>query len=190
MNLAYDIRHGVRTLRISPGFTLTAIVTLALGIGATTAVFSLADAMLWKPIPLPNLDRLAMVVERRPDPKEWKSPTPADADDIARQSDSLQSMALWQNGLANIVGSGGEPERVFQYLVSPNFFEMTGVAPARGRAFLPGEDQPGREQEVVLSDRLWRRRFGGDPDIVGKFIRLDDQNFLVTGIMPPDFVFP
>src|ERR1700730_10643309 len=100
MNLAYDIRHGLRTLRRSPGFTLTAIVTLALGIGATTAVFSLADAMLWRPIPLHNLDRLVMVVERGSNPKEWDNLTPADADDIAQQNGSLQSIALWQNGLA------------------------------------------------------------------------------------------
>ena len=92
--------------------------------------------------------------------------------------------------MANIVGAGGEPERAIQTLVSANFFDVLGVQPAIGRGFQDGEDQPGREREVVLSDRLWRRRFGADPAIVGKNIRLDDQNFLVTGVMPASFDFP
>ena len=92
--------------------------------------------------------------------------------------------------MANIVGAGGEPERVLQTLVSANFFTTFGVQPVYGRGFQEGEDQPGREREVVLSDRLWRRRFAADPAIVGKNIRLDDQNFLVTGVMPASFDFP
>ncbi len=92
--------------------------------------------------------------------------------------------------MANIVGAGGEPDRAIQTLVSANFFTTLGVQPALGRGFQEGEDQPGREREVVLSDRLWRRRFAADPAIVGKNIRLDDQNFLVTGVMPASFDFP
>ena len=86
--------------------------------------------------------------------------------------------------------AGGEPERVVQALTSANFFDVLGVQPALGRAFQAGEDQPGREREAILSDRLWRRRFGADAGIVGKTIRLDDQNFLVTGVMPASFDFP
>ena len=96
----------------------------------------------------------------------------------------------WQGGSANIVGAGGEPERVLQTLVSANFFDTVAVQPVIGRGFQAGEDQPGREREVVLSDRLWKRRFAADPAIAGKTIRLDDQNFLVTGVMPPSFDFP
>ncbi|HTS30892.1 MAG TPA: ABC transporter permease [Bryobacteraceae bacterium] len=191
MNLWHDVRYGVRVLRSSPGFLATSVLTLGLGIGATTAIFSCSDAMLWKPVPLPHMESLVMLLQRVPDsPNEWGYLPAADLEDIGRGTTALENIASWQEGLANIVGAGGEPERAIQALVSANFFETLGVQPARGRAFQPGEDQPGREREVILSDRLWQRRFGGDPAIVGQTIRLDDQNFLVTGIMPPSFDFP
>ena len=191
MNLWQDIRYGERMLRKSPGFAITAVLTLALGIGATTAVFSVCDSLLWKPIALPHLESLVMVLQRIPDnPNDWNSGAPADLDDIRRESTIIDNLATWGGGMANIVGAGGEPERALQTLVSANFFTTLGVQPALGRGFQEGEDQPGREREVVLSDRLWRRRFAADPAIVGKNIRLDDQNFLVTGIMPASFDFP
>jgi putative ABC transport system permease protein len=191
MNLWQDIRYGERTLRKSPGFAITAVLTLGLGIGVTTAVFSVVDSLLWKPIALPHLETLVMVLQRVPDaPNQWDSSTLADLDDIRRQSKAIENIATWQGGMANIVGAGGEPERVLQTLVSANFFNTFGVQPVYGRGFQEGEDQPGREREVVLSDRLWRRRFAADPAIVGKNIRLDDQNFLVTGVMPASFDFP
>ena len=191
MNLWQDIRYGERMLRKSPGFAVTAVLTLALGIGATTAVFSLCDAMLWKPVPLPHLESLAMVLQRVPDaPNEWNSLTAADLEDVRRDSTAFQSLATWQGGLANIVGASGEPERVNQALTSANFFDILEVHPVLGRAFQAGEDQPGREREVVLSDRLWRRRFAADPAVIGKTVRLDDQNYVVTGVMPASFDFP
>jgi putative ABC transport system permease protein len=191
MNLWQDIRYGERMLRKSPGFAATAVLTLALGIGATTAVFSVCDSLLWKPIALPHLESLVMVLQRIPEnSNEWNSGSPADLDDIRRESTTLDNLATWGGGMANIVGAGGEPERVIQTLVSANFFTTLGVQPALGRGFQEGEDQPGREREVVLSDRLWRRRFAADPSVVGKNIRLDDQNFLVTGVMPASFDFP
>jgi putative ABC transport system permease protein len=190
MNLWNDVRYGARMLLKSPAFSAAAILTLALGIGATTATFSCADALLWKPVPLPSLDSLVMVGQRADDPGDFNSATPADIDDLRQQSSTLASLANWQQGLANIAAAGGQPDRVQQSLVSANFFDVMGVQPARGRAFQPGEDQPGREREVIFSDALWRNRFGGDPSIVGKTIRLDDQNFVVAGIMPPKFVFP
>ena len=191
MTLWQDIRYGERLLRKSPGFAVTAVLTLALGIGATTAIFSVVDALLWKPIALPHLETLAVVVQAIPgEPGHWNDLPPADLDDVRRESKSIESLATWQFGMANIVGAGGEPERAMQSLVSANFFTTLGVQPVLGRGFQEGEDQPGREREVVLSDRLWRRRFAADPAIVGKNIRLDDQNFLVTGIMPASFDFP
>ncbi|HEV3201534.1 MAG TPA: ABC transporter permease [Bryobacteraceae bacterium] len=191
MNLWHDVRYGARVLRNSPGFLATAVLTLGLGIGATTAIFSCADAMLWKPIPLPHLESLVMVLQRNPDaPNNWNDAPAADVEDIRRGSTALENIASWQNGLANIVGAGGEPERASQALVSANFFDTLGVRPSLGRTFQPGEDQPGREREVILSDRLWFRRFGGDPAIVGQSIRLDDQSYLVTGVMPETFDFP
>jgi putative ABC transport system permease protein len=191
MGLGNDIRFGARTLRKAPGFTATAILTLALGIGATTAIFSVADAMLWKPVPLPHLESLMLVLQRVPgDPSDWNSVPPADVEDIRRASTSFESFASWDDGVANIVGPGGEPERVYQILATADFFQVIGVQPAIGRGFQAGEDQPGREREVVLSDRIWRRRFGADPGIVGRSIRLDDQDYEVTGVMPPKFDFP
>ena len=191
MSLWQDIRYGERMLRKSPGFAVTAVLTLALGMGATSAVFSLCDAMLWKPVALPRLETLVMLLQRIPDsPQEWNSASPADVEDVRRQTTALESLATWEDGLANIAGAEAEPERVSQALVSANFFDVVGVQPALGRGFQAGEDQPGREREVVLSNRLWRRRFAADAGIIGKTLRLDDQNFLVTGVMPASFDFP
>jgi putative ABC transport system permease protein len=191
MSLWQDLRYGARTLRKAPGFTLTAVVTMALGIGATTATFSICDAMLWKPLPLPHLDQLVIVMQRvQDDPNDWVPNTPADAEDIRRESTSFKEMAFWEGGSANIVGAGGEPERVKGYQVSANFFDVLGVQPARGRVFQPGEDQPGRQHEVVIGDGLWRRRFGADPEILGKPIRLDSYDYTVVGVMPVKSEFP
>ena len=191
MHLLQDIRYGARMLGKSLGFAITAILTMALGIGVTTAIFSVCDALLWKPVPLPHLETLVTVLQGdRDDLNHWDTATPADIEDIRRENTTLGSLASWDGGLANLGASGGEPERVIQSLVSANFFDVVGVQPARGRAFQPGEDQAGREHEVILSDGLWRRRFGGDPGIVGQSIRLDDEQYTVTGIMAASFDFP
>src|ERR1019366_3168281 len=123
MNLWQDIRYGERMLRKSPGFAITAVVTLALGIGATTAVFSVCDSLLWKPIALPHLESLAVVVQGVPGaPNDWNSSPPADLDDVRRQSTALENFTTWDRGMANIVGNGGQPERAMQALVNANFF--------------------------------------------------------------------
>jgi len=191
MSLVNDVRYALRTLRKSPGFALTAILTMALGIGATTAIFSLADGMLWKPVPIPHLDTLAMILARSTeDAHDYEWVTAADLADIRRDAASVDAVATWVDGLANIAGGGGEPERVTQYLVSSNFFDVLGVQPVIGRGFRPGEDEPGRDREVVLSNALWRRQYGADPALVGRTIRLDDQDFLVVGVAAPKFEFP
>jgi putative ABC transport system permease protein len=191
MNLLQDIRYGARMLGKSPGFAITAILTMALGIGVTTSIYSACDAMLWKPIPLPHMESLVTILQGLPDDlNHWDSATPADIDDIRRQNTTLTSMASWTGGLANIGATAGEPERVIQSLVTANFFDVVGVPPARGRAFQAGEDQAGREHEVVLSDGLWRRRFASDPGIVGRSIRVDDEPYTVIGIMPASYDFP
>jgi len=191
MNPLQDIRYGARMLAKSPGFAITAILTMALGIGVTTAIFSVCDALLWKPVPLPHLETLVTVLQGdRNDLSQWNSATPADIEDIRRESTALASIASWDDERANLGASRGEPERVIQALVNANFFDVVGVQPARGRAFQPGEDQAGRQHEVILSDGLWRRRFAGDPGIVGQTIRLDDQPYTVTGVMPATFDFP
>ena len=134
MSLAHDLRIGLRAIRKAPGFAATAILTMALGIGATTAVFSVADGMLWKPIPLPHLETLAVVMGGVPDnPRDWNDTTPADVADIRRETASFSSLASFSDGLANIAGAGGEPERVEQALVTANFFDVLGVQPQLGR---------------------------------------------------------
>lgn len=192
MQLWNDIRYGARTLRKSPGFAITAVATLALGIGATAAMFGVADALLWKPVALPHIETLVAVVQEVPgSPNAWNGTSPADTDDIRRDITALENLASWDEALAGIANESGQPaERVPQAMVSVNFFDVMGVRPVRGRAFRAGEDQTGRDREVILSDRLWRRRFGADPEIVGRNIRLDDREYLVTGIMPPGFQFP
>src|SRR3984957_3834269 len=191
MSIARNVRYTLRSLGKSPGFAATAIVTLALGIGATAAIFSVCDAMLWKPIPLPHIESLVTVLQRdADDPNNWNTTTVADVDDIRAQSVSYESLASYQQGLANIAGPGGEPERVNQALVDINFFDVLGVQPAIGRAFRPGEDQPGSDHEVIFSNRFWQRRFGGDRNIIGATIRLDDMDHVVAGVMPPQFDFP
>ena len=191
MGLAADFRFGFRALRKSPGFALTAVVTMALGAGATTAIFSVTDALLWKPVPLPDLNTMVMVVGVYPDdPRAWTPTTPADTEDIRQQATTLAKFASFEYGMANLASSGAEPERVQQALATPNFFDVLRVQPALGRGFQPGEDQAGRDHVVVLTDALWRSRFGADPNIVGKSIRLDDVDYTVIGVMPPKVEFP
>src|SRR5579871_4341300 len=121
MNLWHDVRYGVRVLRSSPGFVATSVLTLGLGIGTTTAIFSCNDAMLWKPVPLPHLESLVMVLQRIPeDSRNWGEIPAPDLEDIRRDATGLEKVASWQEGLANIVGAGGEPERAIQALVSAN----------------------------------------------------------------------
>jgi putative ABC transport system permease protein len=164
---------------------------MALGAGATTAIFSVADALLWKPVPLPDLKTLVMVVGVYPDdPRAWTSTTPADTEDIRQQATTLAKFASFEYGTANLASSGAEPERVQQSLATPNFFDVLRVQPALGRGFQPGEDQAGRDRVVVLTDALWHSRFGADPNIVGKSIRLDDVDYTVIGVMPPKVEFP
>jgi putative ABC transport system permease protein len=192
MNLWNDIRYGVRTLRKSRGFTVISVLTLAVGIGVTSAVYSICDAMLWKPVALPQLETLVMVVERIPGggADDWISLTPADFADIRRDSATLENITSWQGGLANLIGSNGQAEGVVKALVNANFFDAVGVKPVLGRAFETGEDQAGRNLEVIFSDRLWKNRFGADRGIIGKTVRLDGKNFTVIGVMPESFDFP
>jgi putative ABC transport system permease protein len=189
--LLQDVRYGVRTLLKSRGFAAIAVFTLGLGIGATTVVYSLSDALLWKPIPLPHLETLVAIGQRVPaEQSSMDQLTPADLEDIRHDITSLDGIAAFEEGMANIAGDGGEPERVIQAVVAVNYFDVICVQPAMGRGFQEGEGQQGREREVIFSDKLWRNRFGADASIVGKAIRLDDQNYEVIGVMPASFDYP
>lgn len=191
MNLWNDVRYGLRKLRKSPSFSLIAIITLAVGIGVTSAVYSICDAMLWKSAALPELETLVIVVERGPGGEDDRlSLTPADFEDIRNGSTTLENIAGWRGGLANIIGSDNQPEGVLAGFVSANFFDAVRVKPALGAAFDPGADRSGTESAVILSDRLWKRRFGGESGIIGKSIRIDGKNSLVVSVMPASFDFP
>ncbi len=191
MTLVREIRYAFRSISKSPGFAATAIVTLALGIGATTAIFSVCDAMLWKPVPLPHIESLVMIHQAASDdPRDFSDATPADAEDIRAQSNSFNEYAVFQQGEANIVAQGGEPERADQALVSASFFNVLAVKPELGRGFQPGDDDPGAAPLAVFSDSFWRHRFGADPNVIGKTIRLDDRDTTVVGVMPASVNFP
>jgi putative ABC transport system permease protein len=185
-----DIRFGFRTLAKSPGFTAIAIVALALGIGANTAIFSIADAFLLKPINIPDPEHLVIAGEMAPQQTtDLNSVAPANYRDWQEQARTFEVMGADQWDEVNLTGIGA-PEKIQGFLVSINFFELCSARPLYGRVFLSGEDQPGHDNVVVLSQILWERRFGADPKIIGQNIHLDGKPYNVVGIMPRKFVFP
>jgi putative ABC transport system permease protein len=189
-NILQDLRYGFRVLLKSPSFTVLAVIALALGIGANTAVFSVAMAFLRKPIALPNLDRLAMVLSLPPQESViWSPVSPADYLDWKAQSRSFEKIAVWKYTDVNLTGTG-QPEKLVAAFVSANFFDTVGVAPAAGRPFLSEEDQLGHDQEAILSNGLWQRRFASDPAIIGKTMLLDGKRYDIVGVAGREFTFP
>jgi predicted permease len=188
-DLAQDLRYGLRMLRKSPGFSAIAILTLALGIGANTAIFSIVDAVLLRPLPFKNPSRLVMLNESL---KSLGFPeVPASPPDIAvieRTQKSFTSIGAFQNKYFDVSG-GGEPERVTAARVSASIFPMLGVYPLFGRTYTELEDKPG-VHVALLSYGLWQRRYAGRPNIVGQTIDLDRIPYTVIGVMPKNFQFP
>ena len=189
-----DLVFGVRMLRREPGFTAVALIALALGIGANTTIFSVVDAALWRPLPFPRADRIMSLAEQRPRESRWFGPVaPADFFDWRRDSRSFSGMAAYMilgpSSAYNLTG-GGEPERIRPLKVSPGFLGVIGVAPALGRDFRTDEETDGRQHVVLLSDDLWRRRFGADPSIVGRTIGFDGNPFEIIGVLPARFWWP
>jgi len=182
-----DIRYAVRKLSRTPGFTTIAAFTLALAIGATTAIFSVIDGVLLKPLPFRDPERVVRVTNLR-DGNRMVSSVP-DFLDIRAQSKSYASLAALDNQAMNLTG-GSEPERISAARVGATFWSLLGVTPQVGRGFAPNEDSQSAARTVVLSDGLWKRRFGGDRRIVGKTIALDGNSFTVIGVAPPGFSFP
>lgn len=187
-DLGQDGRYALRQLRRNPGFALAAILTLALGIGATTAVFSVVDTVLLRPLSYADSSRLVMIDEWTPSVgsipvnglhfQEWR-----------RTATSFDRIALIGGLNVNVTGSG-EPERLPAARVSPELFEMLAVQPQLGRVFLTGEDVSGRDRVVLISDALWRRRYSADPQIVGRAISIDGLAHEVVGVLPASFHFP
>jgi predicted permease len=179
--LIADVRYGLRQLRRNPGFTVVAVITLALGIGANTAIFSLVDGILLQPLPYAQPDHLVSV---------WQTGVPKGIFPAVRDWTRTMDVAAysWTSGI-NLT-TDGESARVMHNEVSANLFRVLGVRAALGRTFAAGEDSPGRDKVVILSDALWRNRFGSDPQIVGRIIRLDSMPWRVIGVMPANFRFP
>jgi putative ABC transport system permease protein len=184
-----DARQGVRRWLQQPLLAVMVILTLALGIGLNSAVFTIVDALLLRPYPIPDLDKLAMLWQSWPEYGDREPVSPADFLDWKEQSNVFEPL-LAIRGWGASLNADGEPERVLGFRVSPGFFEALGVTPHRGRAFMPEEGEPGRDGSVVLSHRLWTRRFAADPDIVGQTVLLDSESYTIVGIAPEGFDYP
>jgi putative ABC transport system permease protein len=188
--LLKDVGFAFRALRRSPGFALVAVAVLAVGIGATAAIFSVVNGVLLRPLPYAEPDRLVQVWERArhiqldvmwvayPNYLDWRE-----------KNRSFARTAVYQLGSAGLSGDG-DPEQIGVALVSPDLFPVLGAAPELGRAFRPDENRPGAARAVVLSHGLWQRRFGGDPAALGRAVRLDGETYTVVGVMPAGFAFP
>jgi putative ABC transport system permease protein len=184
-----DLRYGLRMLRRNPGFTFVAVLTLALGIGANTAIFSVVNAVLLRSLPYRDPDRLVLVGHYRANYGGCDFALGADFLDWRDQAKAFEQIAAYAFDTADLMGNG-EPERLNAGMVSASLFSTLGVAPTLGRAFTLEEDTLGGPPAVILSDGLWRRRFGGDPQVIGRAITLGNQSRTVVGVMPAGFRFP
>jgi putative ABC transport system permease protein len=192
--LLQDVRYGLRNLVRNPGFALVAMLTLALGIGANTTIFSVMNNTLLRPLPFPGADRLVLRWETYgKGPDNWNIVSAPRFWDFERLSRSFESMAIFDSAGRgyNLAANGNrqEAEQVSGLRVSAGFFSVLGVKPFLGRTFIPEEETLGRDREVVLSYGLWKTRYGGDPSLVGRTIRVDGANFTVIGVMPRDFAW-
>jgi predicted permease len=178
-----DIRYGVRQLLRSPGFTAVAVLTLALGIGANTAIFSVVNAVLLRPLPYKDSDGLVVILHYGNGPV-----APANFIDWRSQNHVFQRMGAAEYWTPNLTGVD-RPEQVWGLHVTSDIFPLLGVQPLLGRMFLPEEDERGREHEVILSFRAWQRLFGGDNGIIGRPVTLDGEKYTIIGVMPRDFKF-
>lgn len=183
--LLADLRYAARRLRAEPGLTAVIVLTLALGLGGATAIFSTLKPVLLEPLPYPEPERVVMVWEQSADGERVEGSFGMYRE-LAARARSIRSVAVLRSWQPTITGSA-EPERLEGQRVSAGYFGVLGVRPALGRLFGPADDRLGGPAVVVLSDRLWRRRFGADPGIVGRSIPLDDLPHLVAGVMPADF---
>jgi predicted permease len=186
--LLQDLRYALRTLKQSPGFTLAVVLTLALGIGANSALFTLVNAVLLRPLPYPDAERIVSISSTN----RHGDMTVADAPSIAYWSEhahTFEALAAYSPDGANF-SSGTEPERLQGGQVTADFFRAIGVHPALGRAFPEEAARPGAERTVILGDALWRRAFAADPAVLGRAVQLDGRDYTVVGIMPPGFDFP
>jgi putative ABC transport system permease protein len=186
--LIYDLRYGIRMLLKNPGFTLAALITLALGIASSTAIFSVIDGVLLHPLPYPDSDKIVVV-----DPTQRSTGTPGGAFapanylDYAAQNDVFTQISA-SRGEQFSLSDDDRPERVRGTMATSNLFPLFGVSPILGRTLLPSDEQPGHNHVVVLSSELWARRYGSDRNIIGREISLNDEPHTVVGVMPPNYL--
>ncbi len=188
-NFLMDVRFGARMLRKNPGFAAVAVVTLALGIAANTTIFSMVSGWMLRPPRIKDHTGVVMILSTDPAKGGGWDQNPVSVPDFVvwrEQSHSFEDMVASQLSDFALTGEG-EPERFDGMRVSASYFDVLGVSPALGRTFLPGEDQPGRDQVVILSDGLWQRRFGSNPNVVGAAVRLNGDSYKVVGVMPKGY---
>jgi putative ABC transport system permease protein len=188
-SLFQDIRYGWRMLLKKPGFTIVAAMALAMGIGANSAIFSIINAILLKPLPFDDLDRIVAVWEKVSQSGERNSVAVANYLDWREQNNSFESLAIYRYWSANL-GSVEPPERVRGVHVSPNLLDTVGIKVALGRNFSPDEDQPGNYHVVILTHGLWQRLFGGDPNVVGRTVSVNGVARTIIGVLPPNVIYP
>ncbi|HEY6248238.1 MAG TPA: ABC transporter permease, partial [Pyrinomonadaceae bacterium] len=186
--LSQDIRYGARVLIKHRTFTTIAVLTLGLGIGANTAIFSVVNELLLRPLPYRDASRIVTVWEVSPEGRHQNSASPSNFRSWLEQNTSFQSLAAFTDQRINVTGNF-EPEEVSVQLVTPPFFQTLGVEPILGRTFVPGDDEAEKRSVTILSYGLWQRRFGGQPDIIGKQIKLNGLPISVIGVMPRNFQF-
>jgi putative ABC transport system permease protein len=185
--LRQDLRYGARMLRKNPGFTLVTVTTLALGLGANAAIFSLVNAVLLKPLPYPDPERIVSVREKRPDGGRNPIST-LNFLDWERQNRSFQFISAFTGGTVTLTGSGS-PEQLIVHRVSASYFKVLGVEATLGRTFAASENEVGHDLVVVLSNRIWQSRFGGDPKVIGRKITLDAKSYTIIGVLPANNTF-
>src|SRR3954451_9772929 len=186
--LLADLRYALRTLGRSPGFTLAAALALALGIGGATAIFSVLDGVVLRPLPAPRSDDLLRLYEVPPD-NDHVTYSTGDYLDIAREAKSFESVAGVWPARMNVTLEAG-PVRIPTSYVTASFFSTLKVFPALGRALSPEEDLKGGPRSIVITDQLWKREFGGDRRVLGQSLVLDGKSYTIVGVMPRNFRFP
>ena len=187
-NLGQDLRYATRMLRKQPAFTAVAVLTLALGIGATSAIFSVVNSVLLRPLPYVQPQELMLIGESLPPQIGQAGTSPGSYLAWRQQARGLASIAAWTYGPYNLTGEG-EPRRVFSQRVTANYFGTIGIAPELGRVFAPGEDTAGKDNVVILSHSVWLDQFGGRTTAVGQTILLDERPCVIIGVMPERFLF-
>ena len=183
-----NVRYAFRTLTHTPGFTVTVVLTLALGIGANTAVFSAIDAILLRPLPFPDGDRLVRILQKNSRTAETPV-APVRIEDWNRENSTFEGITGFYTEDVSET-SADLPEQLRRAYVAPRFVEVWGMTPALGRGFTQAESEPGGPAAVVISDRYWRRRFAGDRNVLGKLVRVADRTAPIVGVMQPSFLFP